>query len=209
MFIVLPFPVSFKFSAWLWSAYPWNTSCCRATQTPHEHSLSAPLSPLLAESLYRWKYCFLPIAKKGPSLPPWQIFCVCSNAKPKPHTFQLDLTISLQNLEPFRGYTLIVQNADCSNEGCIPGSCEDRHSGGFLGFLPSWIHTEFGIMSLWRFEKLLSVNFSHFPYDRTRCCFCKSKIWAQQMVSIRKWFLCQLLNHMGPKLPFKSSERLF
>lgn len=86
MFIVLPFPVSFKFSAWLWSAYPWNTSCCRATQTPHEHSLSAPLSPLLAESLYRWKYCFLPIAKKGPSLPPWQIFCVCSNAKPKPHT---------------------------------------------------------------------------------------------------------------------------
>lgn len=50
---------------------------------------------------------------------------------------QLDLTISLQNLEPFRGYTLIVRNADCSNEGCIPGSCEDRHLGGFLGFLPS------------------------------------------------------------------------
>lgn len=65
-------------------------------------------------------------------------FSVFVQMQSQSHTpVQLDLTISLQNLEPFRGYTLIVQNADCSNEGCIPGSCEDRHSGGFLGFLPS------------------------------------------------------------------------
>lgn len=37
-----------------------------------------------------------------------------------------------------------------------------------------------------RSERFLSVNFSHFPSDRTQCCFCKSKIGAQQMVSIRK-----------------------
>lgn len=151
----------------------------------------------------------MPIANKRPSLPPWQIFCGCLNAKPNLHTCSIWSRHQPSKPGGLQGFHARFPKCWLQQRRLCSWLLQGRAVGSFSWIMLAWIHAEFGIMGLQRYERFISVNFSHFPYDRTQRCFCKSKISAQQMVSIRKCFLCQLHNHMSPKLPFKSSEGLF
>lgn len=121
---------------------------------------------------------------------------------------QYDLTLSLQNLEPFRGSTLAFQNTKTARRlhaWLLQGWAVGLLSWIYGSLNPRWI-SHHGSLKI----QILDFSFLTFPLWQDTYGFCKSKIWAQQMVSIRrKCFLCQPHNHTSPKLPFKSSQGFF
>lgn len=132
--------------------------------------------PLLAASLFSQNY----------------LFCACS----KWETFLASLASFLWlfggEAKPARPLSLILPSAfkTWSPSGVLPSlsklpvaaaqavlsCCRDGWGSCSRGFVPARVHAEFDAVGLQRQDRLVSVNLSHFPYRRTQCCFCKSKI---------------------------------
>ena len=122
--------------------------------TPLSDTLSLHISsPYKSEVCLARNIWFVPIANKRPSLPPWQIFRGCLNAKPKLHT--CSIWSALQPSKPGALQGFHARFPKCWLQQCRRCSwlLRDGQCGHFLGFVPAWIYTEFGIVGLQRYER--------------------------------------------------------
>lgn len=131
------------------------------------------------------------------------------NVKPDLHTCSVWSHCQPSKPGALRGFHTCFPKHQWQQGGCMLGCCKDGAVGLFSWIYdslnPRWISHHGSLKA-----QIIDFSFLTFPLWQDIYGFCKSKIWAQQMVSRRrKCFLCQLHNHTSPKLPFKSFQVFF